>query len=163
MLTQACPGEAQGPRECPDFTMTTEQAEAIVVTRRIRLRPKSRRVRRPVTLKWLAENDPGHLDTLLDRTPPDTSLFYALVLLTDKYKVAVARAVAGDPLILLADEPTGNLDSKNGESVMQLLSELHQGGATLIMVTHSDELAERSWRVVRLRDGRKESDEAVRN
>src|SRR5207249_10410957 len=56
-------------------------------------------------------------------------------------RVAVARAVAGDPLILLADEPTGNLDSKNGQAVMKLLSELHQGGSTLIMVTHDPSYA----------------------
>src|SRR5688500_20331996 len=69
-------------------------------------------------------------------------------------RVAVARAVAGDPLVLLADEPTGNLDSKNGESVMQLLSELHQGGATLIMVTHDPAQARLGTRMVSLFDGR---------
>ena len=58
-------------------------------------------------------------------------------------RVAVARAVAGDPLLLLADEPTGNLDSKNGEAVMELLRELHEGGATLCMVTHDP--ATRGW------------------
>lgn len=77
-------------------------------------------------------------------------------------RVAVARAVAGDPLILLADEPTGNLDSKNGESVMQLLSELHQGGATLIMVTHDPAQARLGTRTVSLFDGRIVQDERLR-
>jgi putative ABC transport system ATP-binding protein len=69
-------------------------------------------------------------------------------------RVAVARAVAGDPLILLADEPTGNLDSKNGLGVMKLLSELHQGGSTLIMVTHDPAYARLATRTVSLFDGR---------
>jgi len=77
-------------------------------------------------------------------------------------RVAVARAVAGDPLILLADEPTGNLDSKNGESVMQLLSELHTGGATLIMVTHDPAQARLGTRMVSLFDGRVVQDERLR-
>jgi len=69
-------------------------------------------------------------------------------------RVAVARAVAGDPLILLADEPTGNLDSKNGLGVMKLLSELHQGGSTLIMVTHDPAYARLATLTVSLFDGR---------
>ena len=69
-------------------------------------------------------------------------------------RVAVARAVAGDPLILLADEPTGNLDSKNGQTVMKLLSELHQSGSTLIMVTHDPAYARLATRTVSLFDGR---------
>ena len=69
-------------------------------------------------------------------------------------RVAVARAVAGDPLILLADEPTGNLDSKNGQAVMKLLSELHQAGSTLIMVTHDPAYARLATRTVSLFDGR---------
>jgi len=69
-------------------------------------------------------------------------------------RVAVARAVAGDPAILLADEPTGNLDSKNGEAVMGLLQELHQGGATICMVTHDDRYASHADRAVHLFDGR---------
>ena len=73
-------------------------------------------------------------------------------------RVAIARALANDPLIILADEPTGNLDSKSGSEIMDLFDELHQQGKTLIMVTHSDELAERSLRIVRLRDGLVESD-----
>src|SRR5580765_1887105 len=69
-------------------------------------------------------------------------------------RVAVARALAGLPSILLADEPTGNLDSKNGEAVMQLLRELHQEGATICMVTHDDRFAGHAERAVHLFDGR---------
>ncbi|HEV7557099.1 MAG TPA: ABC transporter ATP-binding protein [Kofleriaceae bacterium] len=69
-------------------------------------------------------------------------------------RVAVARAVAGDPLILLADEPTGNLDSKNGDAVMEMLCGLHAKGATICMVTHNEEYARKATRVVHLFDGR---------
>jgi putative ABC transport system ATP-binding protein len=69
-------------------------------------------------------------------------------------RVAVARAVAGDPLILLADEPTGNLDSQNGEAVMGLLRELHEGGATICMVTHDPRFARHAERTIHLFDGR---------
>jgi putative ABC transport system ATP-binding protein len=69
-------------------------------------------------------------------------------------RVAVARAVAGEPLVLLADEPTGNLDSKNGDAVMGLLRELHQGGATICMVTHNPEYARQASRSIHLFDGR---------
>jgi putative ABC transport system ATP-binding protein len=69
-------------------------------------------------------------------------------------RVAVARAVAGDPAILLADEPTGNLDSSNGESVMELLQELHKGGATICMVTHDPRYARHADRTIELFDGR---------
>lgn len=69
-------------------------------------------------------------------------------------RVAVARAVAGDPAILLADEPTGNLDSKNGEAVMDLLRELHQNGSTVCMVTHDARYAQHADREVALFDGR---------
>jgi putative ABC transport system ATP-binding protein len=68
-------------------------------------------------------------------------------------RVAVARAVVGDPSILLADEPTGNLDSANGESVMELLRELHRGGATVCMVTHDPRYAQHAERTVHLFDG----------
>jgi putative ABC transport system ATP-binding protein len=69
-------------------------------------------------------------------------------------RVAVARAVAGDPAILLADEPTGNLDSANGEAVMDLLQELHRGGATICMVTHDPRYAAHASRSIELFDGR---------
>ncbi len=69
-------------------------------------------------------------------------------------RVAVARAVAGDPAILLADEPTGNLDSKNGEAVMELLQELHRNGSTICMVTHDARYVQHADREVALFDGR---------
>jgi len=69
-------------------------------------------------------------------------------------RVAVARALAGSPSILLADEPTGNLDSKNGEAVMELLSELHKEGATICMVTHDPRFARHADRQVHLFDGK---------
>jgi putative ABC transport system ATP-binding protein len=68
--------------------------------------------------------------------------------------VAVARALVGEPAILLADEPTGNLDSKNGEAVMELLSELHRGGSTICMVTHDPRFARNADCTVQLFDGR---------
>jgi len=69
-------------------------------------------------------------------------------------RVAVARAVAGEPLILLADEPTGNLDSTNGEAVMQLLQDLHRAGATICMVTHDARYEKHADRAIHLFDGR---------
>jgi putative ABC transport system ATP-binding protein len=72
----------------------------------------------------------------------------------EQQRVAVARALAGDPAILLADEPTGNLDSKNGEAVMQLLDDLHRQGATICIVTHDPRFAAHAERVVNLLDGR---------
>src|SRR5512141_1417306 len=69
-------------------------------------------------------------------------------------RVAVARALAGKPSILLADEPTGNLDSKNGEAVMELLRDLHREGATICMVTHDQRFARHAERTVHLFDGR---------
>jgi iron(III) transport system ATP-binding protein len=72
----------------------------------------------------------------------------------EQQRVAVARALVGKPAILLADEPTGNLDSKNGEAVMQLLRELHREGATICMVTHDPRYANFAQRTVHLFDGR---------
>src|SRR5579872_109603 len=69
-------------------------------------------------------------------------------------RVAVARAVAGEPLMLLADEPTGNLDSRSGEAVMDLLKELHSAGATICMVTHDPRYARHAERSIHLFDGR---------
>src|SRR5471030_2837891 len=71
----------------------------------------------------------------------------------EQQRVAVARALAGDPSILLADEPTGNLDTRNGEAVMELLNELHDAGSTIIMVTHDFRFAKQAKRSIGLLDG----------
>jgi putative ABC transport system ATP-binding protein len=76
-------------------------------------------------------------------------------------RVAVARAIAGNPSIILADEPTGNLDSKNAELVMSLLDKLHAGGATICMVTHDPRGAKRAERVIEVFDGRIVSDSMI--
>ena len=77
-------------------------------------------------------------------------------------RVAVARALAGEPLILLADEPTGNLDSANGEAVMELLRDLHRSGTTICMVTHDPRFARYAQRAVHLFDGRVVDDREAR-
>jgi putative ABC transport system ATP-binding protein len=75
-----------------------------------------------------------------------------------RQRVAIARALVNRPSIILADEPTGNLDSKSGEEIMKLFEDLHRQGHTLIVVTHDDAIAAHARREVRLRDGRVESD-----
>jgi putative ABC transport system ATP-binding protein len=72
----------------------------------------------------------------------------------ERQRVAIARALANRPSLLLADEPTGNLDSKNAEEVMNLFHRLHDEGMTIVMVTHSDEIATHADRLICLRDGR---------
>ena len=78
-----------------------------------------------------------------------------------RQRVAVARALVTKPSIILADEPTGNLDSKTGEEIMMLFQELHSQGNTIILVTHEPDIAEHAHRTIRLRDGHIESDEPV--
>lgn len=75
-----------------------------------------------------------------------------------RQRVAIARALVGNPSIILADEPTGNLDSKTGDEIMAVLDELHASGQTIILVTHEDYIAEHALRIIRLRDGVIESD-----
>ncbi|TFW27796.1 ABC transporter ATP-binding protein [Massilia horti] len=75
-----------------------------------------------------------------------------------RQRVAIARALVGNPSILLADEPTGNLDSTTSREIMDLIREVHEGGQTVIIVTHEPEIAEQCQRVVRLRDGKVVSD-----
>lgn len=76
-------------------------------------------------------------------------------------RVAVARALVNDPLIIMADEPTGNLDSKTGVEIMALFDQLYEQGNTIIVVTHEEDIARHARRIVRLRDGLVESDEPV--
>lgn len=80
-----------------------------------------------------------------------------------RQRVAVARALVTKPSIILADEPTGNLDSKTGEEIMLLFNEIHGKGNTIILVTHEEYIAEHAARIVRLKDGLVESDERVEN
>lgn len=79
-----------------------------------------------------------------------------------RQRVAVARALVTRPSIILADEPTGNLDTKTGEEIMMLFEDLHRQGNTIILVTHESDIAEHAHRAIRLRDGMIETDEPVR-
>jgi putative ABC transport system ATP-binding protein len=79
-----------------------------------------------------------------------------------RQRVAIARALVNSPSILLADEPTGNLDSQTGEEIMALFARLHQQGNTIILVTHESDIAAHAHRVIRLRDGKVEKDERTR-
>lgn len=79
-----------------------------------------------------------------------------------RQRVAIARALVNSPSIVLADEPTGNLDSKTGEEIMTLFKNLHQQGNTIILVTHENDIAQNAHRIIYIRDGKIASDEAVK-
>ena len=73
-------------------------------------------------------------------------------------RVAIARAIAAKPPVILADEPTGNLDSASSKEILQILKDLHSGGRTVILITHDDGIAEQAYRIIRILDGKIESD-----
>lgn len=79
-----------------------------------------------------------------------------------RQRVAIARALVNNPKIILADEPTGNLDTRTGEEIMEIFEELHEQGNSIILVTHEEYIAEHTNRIVRLRDGKIERDEAIK-
>jgi putative ABC transport system ATP-binding protein len=79
-----------------------------------------------------------------------------------RQRVAVARALVNDPSILLADEPTGNLDTATGNEIMALFERLHEQGNTIVLVTHEHDIAMHAWRVIHVRDGKVEKDEKIR-
>jgi putative ABC transport system ATP-binding protein len=103
----------------------------------------SRQEREEIARKQLERVGLGHR---LDHLPSQLSG-------GEQQRVAIARAIAGEPELILADEPTGNLDSKSGEGIMALLDELHGEGKTIVMVTHDAILAKHAKRVIRLKDG----------
>jgi putative ABC transport system ATP-binding protein len=111
----------------------------------------------PLTYRAMPESERGErVRRALERVGMDHRVNHYPNQLSggQQQRVAVARALVGDPLILLADEPTGNLDSANGEAVMDLLSDLHRGGATICMVTHDARFTRYAGRTVHLFDGR---------
>jgi len=79
-----------------------------------------------------------------------------------RQRVAIARALVNKPSIILADEPTGNLDSKTGDEIMSLFQKLHEAGNTIILVTHEEYIAEHAHRIIRLRDGVIENDQRIK-
>ena len=80
-----------------------------------------------------------------------------------RQRVAIARALVNKPSIILADEPTGNLDSKSGHEIMEILDQLHKNGNTIILVTHEDDIAQRAHRIIRLFDGKIIEDSKIKN
>ncbi|MDH3591298.1 MAG: ABC transporter ATP-binding protein [Planctomycetota bacterium] len=108
-----------------------------------------------VPLLYAADAKKGRARELLDRVGLSHRLKHRPTTLSggERQRVAIARSLVCDPVMLLADEPTGNLDSKTGEEVLELMEELHRDGRTIVMITHDPEVSERAQRTLHLRDG----------
>ncbi len=108
-----------------------------------------------VPLLYAAKSHAGRARKLLDTVGLGHRLRHRPNQLSggERQRVAIARSLICDPVMLLADEPTGNLDTKTGEDVLQLMETLHHDGRTIVMITHDSEVAERAQRTVHLRDG----------
>ncbi len=108
-------------------------------------------------MKYRKNDDTGHVSNLLALVGIDEALATHKpneLSGGQQQRVAIARALVNDPAILLCDEPTGNLDSRTGAQIMDVLAGLHQKGRTIIMVTHESEIAEYAERTIVIRDGR---------
>lgn len=110
----------------------------------------------PAAYRTKPANTKGRARKLLEQVNLGHRLHYPPSKLSggERQRVAIARALMNEPKVILADEPTGNLDSKSGEEVMKILLDLNQRGTTLVMVTHNDELAKLANRTIRLKDGK---------
>jgi putative ABC transport system ATP-binding protein len=110
----------------------------------------------PATYLHKQTNAKAKAKELLERVNLGHRLHHHVTKLSggERQRVAIARALMNDPKVVLADEPTGNLDSKSGDEVMNILMDLHRHGTTLLMVTHNEELAQMANRTIRMKDGR---------
>ena len=116
-------------------------------------------VRENVTLPWVFSGNghpPGHVTALLERVGLSGRAEHLPSQLSggEMQRVAIARALLNNPKVLIADEPTGNLDSHNAQVILDIFREVHRAGLTVVMVTHNHELASEAGRIVTLRDGR---------
>jgi putative ABC transport system ATP-binding protein len=110
----------------------------------------------PLFYQGVAESEARvKAEALAERTGLSDRLMHKPMELSggQQQRVAIARSLVCDPILMLADEPTGNLDSKTGHEILELMDELHAEGKTIVMVTHDDDLAHRAQRIIRFRDG----------
>lgn len=113
-------------------------------------------VKLPLRYSDISENEANaRADTLIERVGLSHRKFHKPFEMSggQRQRVAIARALINQPSVILADEPTGNLDSKTSGEIMDLLTELHQAGQTIVMVTHEDEIASYAQRIIRMKDG----------
>jgi putative ABC transport system ATP-binding protein len=117
-----------------------------------------------VFAEWDTDSRTERAESLLDRVGLGDRMDHMPQELSggQRQRVAIARALATDPAIVLADEPTGNVDTETGDEIMSLLSDTHERGNTILLVTHERRIAEHADRIVHVRDGRRENTETIR-